>query len=536
MNLKGLKITKYLSKQLFELGSDNVSNDLLKGLEEFKKYSWNSFNKQEFFGLINSLNYLFEKEIFLNLNDEQLFIFNYTTDVTEMDIVTALKKDKKNIIIIDIEYKISNNNKEKIDAQLNERVSEHMIQLFPNQDYILIGMDDDGFYKAIHCRKNKIKVINKIQSLKRILDKYNSANNIETIFTQANDLSMINKLYNQIKDNTFKYYADTKVIYNDIMQKVESGNKVIICFAKPGVGKTILALKLFFENKDSKFLMMNQKFYYALNLEKYFEEKKCFYGSDTFVCQDLSQSITIIDEAQRLTKERLLLISKRSKCTILFGDLNQSFMESDLEITKKELKKYFEDNGLETYIKEINKSKRYNDTVEKALSFLTSRLDNVNDIEKIQDYSINICNSEKEFVDAYKNCSGEKKIFTTYRNKDNKVLTINNEEFYIAPKNEYGYSITNGNENYIGHTLHAISFDVENCFVYLNNVCLIKGKNKRQSYIIYKDKFDNFDNRDVNKTVNELNILFTRGKKSLTIFTNDLKLYLYLKSKIKKIL
>ena len=39
----------------------------------------------------------------------------------------------------------------------------------------------------------------------------------------------------------------------------------------------------------------------------------------------------------------------------------------------------------------------------------------------------------------------------------------------------------------------------------------------------------------ITKFLNELNILFTRGKKTLNIYTNDLEVYLYLNKKLKSI-
>ena len=103
----------------------------------------------------------------------------------------------------------------------------------------------------------------------------------------------------------------------------------------------------------------------------------------------------------------------------------------------------------------------------------------------------------------------------------------------MAERDFYQYSISVGYENYIGHTLHAISFDVENNFVYLKNV---KISNVHGKDILTKEGCNTKDEESITKFLNELNILFTRGKKSLNIYTSDFEVYLYLSRKLKEIL
>ena len=137
-----------------------------------------------------------------------------------------------------------------------------------------------------------------------------------------------------------------------------------------------------------------------------------------------------------------------------------------------------------------------------------------------------------EFLRAYHSCKDGKKMFTTYDYREERTIQIGEETFYMADKDFYTFSISAGYENYVGHTLHAISFDVEYNFVYLKNVSVISKKNMD---ILVKKGIDYNDEEIIKKFLNELNILFTRGKKSLNIYIDDLEAYLYLNKKLKGI-
>lgn len=65
---------------------------------------------------------LLNEGIFSNINDNQLFIFNYYTDVVEMDIATVLLDNEENNVVIDIEYKSGNVEAaiEKLDVQIEK--------------------------------------------------------------------------------------------------------------------------------------------------------------------------------------------------------------------------------------------------------------------------------------------------------------------------------------------------------------------------------------------------------------------------------
>ena len=532
MNLKGIKCTKKMVKKMNEIGVLNLKNTMLHGLDEFKRFTWSSFVKQEFAGLVSGLSYLFANSIFNELDDSQLFIFNYYTDVTEMDIVTVLKNVDNQNVIIDIEYKTEEEAKSKLDNQLLKRINDHMHQLFLNEKYLVIGLTEDGFYNAYYYDSEQLYFISDLAELKQATLSLCNNDYVETILTQANDLAGINSLYKSMEDGEFRYYEETKRTTEFILQKVNEGKKAIVCLSGPGTGKTVVAFKLFFENENTRFLIMNQKFYNSLGLIKYFKSGRCFFGTDAFLSQDLTDKIIIIDEVQRLSKELILEIVNKSKCTILFGDAGQAFLPTDLDLDHHKLISYLRENDIFVHSKELKRSKRYNDTVEKSLNFLTSRNSELDEKITLEDYSINIFYDVGEFLNDYHSCKNGKKMFTTYDYRDCLDLEIGNETFKMAERDFYAYAISTSHENYIGHTLHAISFDVENNYVYLENVCVLKRQGKD---VLCKNDGARKNEIDVNKFLNELTILFTRGKKSLNIYTNDFEVYLYLNRKLKMI-
>lgn len=532
MNLRGIKVTKRMYKRINEIGVSNIKSSTLQGLEEFKKFNWSGFVKQEFESLINCINDLEKNKVLSNISDSQLFIFNYYTDVTEMDIATVLSDREKNNIIVDIEYKSGPEAKEKLDSQLIKRIQDHMQQLFLNEKYVVITMSDKGFYRANYYNSEDNIDIASIDELRNLFDNFSNNSYVETILTQANNLAGIHNLYNKMETGEFKYYEETKRTTEFIMQKIDEGKKAVVCLSGPGTGKTVVAFKLFFENENTLFLILNQKFYNSLGLTKFFVSGRCFFGSDTFLSKDLSDKIIIIDEVQRLTKEKILEIIKASKGAIIFGDPGQAFMPNDLNLDGHKLVQYLRENDIYVHNKELKRSKRYNDSVEKTLNFLSSRVQSLKENIILEDYKINLYYDVNEFLDSYHSCKGGKKVFTTYDYRDNSSILVGDEIFYMADKDFYTFSISVGYENYIGHTLHAISFDVENNFIFLKNVCVIRKKGKD---ILAKEDVFSRSEEQITKFLNELNILFTRGKKSLNIYTNDLEVYLYLNKKLKQI-
>lgn len=532
MNVKGLKINKYMFKRLEEIGLDNIKSNLLTGMDEFHSFVWSSFNRPEFKDLIHCLNILNDEGVFDNIDDNQLFIFNYITDVTEMDIVTSLKDEDDQNVIIDIEYKTSVESKEKLDKQIKTRVEEHMSQLFLNQKYLIIAMDEDGFYKANYYDSNQNVEIIDVEVIKELISSFNQSDRVEAIFTQANNLAGIHLLYDDMEKGKFKYYEENKRATDYILEKINIGYKAILCLSGPGTGKTVVAYKLLFENPDAIMLMMNKKFYFSLGLQKYFRDGKCYFGTDTLRQHDYSDKILIIDECQRLSKNELLDIINKSKAAVIFGDLNQSFMPNDLNMDENELIEYLKENNVYSCKKQLKRSKRYNDSVDKALSYLSSKDNSLGKNIKLEDYEINLYNDEMQFLKKYQETISGKKMFTTYNNRSKNEIVIANEKFTMADSEFHTFAIVNGFDKYIGHSLHAISFDVENNFVYLDNIGIVSRRNKD---VLYRKDYPMVIESVINQTLNELNVLFTRGKKSLNIYVDDLEAYLYLNRKIKQI-
>lgn len=532
MNLKGIKVTKKMYKKISEIGVSNLKVSTLHGLDEFKKFTWSNFVKQEFSALINCMDFFEKNGLFCNVSDSQLFIFNYYTDVTEMDIATVLTDIDANNVILDIEYKSGEDAKDKLDVQIIKRIQDHMQQLFLNEKYIVVAMTDQGVYRANYYDSENNIAIDTIDELRRLFENLSDNSYVETVLTQANDLAGIHNLYKKMEIGEFKYYEETKRATEFILKKINEGIKAIVCLSSPGTGKTVVAFKLFFENENTMFLIMNQKFYNSLGLTKFFVSGRCFFGSNTFLEQNLSDKIVIIDEVQRLSKEKILEIINASKATILFGDSGQAFMPTDLELDGHKLVGYLKENGIYVHKKELRRSKRYNDSVEKALNFLSSRSTSLKEDITLEDYKINLFYDISDFLNSYHSCKGGKKIFTTYDHRNVSSMLIGNEIFYMADRKFYAFAISTGPENFLGHTLHAISFDVENNYIYLNNVYVASKKGK--DVLMKKDDESNNEEK-ITKFLNELNILFTRGKKTLNIYTNDLEVYLYLNKKLKSI-
>lgn len=532
MNLKGIKIDKKLYRKISLTGVSKLKNNLLYGLDEFKKFCWGGFTKEEFTALISSMDFLYDAGALEKISDNQLFIFNYYTDVAEMDIATVLKDSNENNIILDIEYKSGECSCTKLDEQLISRVTSHMQQLFLNEKYLIICMNDAGFYRMNYYDSCNSLDSTNIDDLLKLFNEFHSNTNVESILTQANNLAGIHKLYIDLENGKFKYYEDTKRTTELILKKIRDGKKAVVCLSNPGTGKTVAAFKLFFENEDMMFLIMNEKFYKALNLSKYFHTGRCFFGTDTFLSNDLSEKIVIIDEAQRLNEDKILEIIQKSKSTIIFGDVSQSFMPNDLCLDGNGLVDYLIKNGIFTHKKELKRSKRYADDVEIVLNYLVSKSFEPKEKIKIEDYKINIFYNCEDFLNEYNTCIGGKKMFTTFNNSSKEFITIGKQNFKMASRDFFDYAIANANEDYIGHTLHAISFDVENNFVYIPDICV---KIRAKKYVMTLNNIMVNDEKKITKFLNELNILFTRGKRSLNILVEDLETYLYLKSKLKKI-
>ena len=347
----------------------------------------------------------------------------------------------------------------------------------------------------------------------------------------------VNEAIYAIRKTSFQLNHNNEDIYNLLKSKIDK-YKVVICYGPAGSGKTILAMKLLQENPlRSRLLLLNKKFYYANQLDYDYPSEGIIYGSDAFLLSINEHSISIIDEAQRINYDTLLKIIKRSKTTFIFGDENQIFEKRYITFNSDELyKKLICEEALSVKKVEVKCCKRYSNEASSALNFLTKPGNEKPERAKLlNDYQINIFCDETKFLEKYDSVEGLKKMYTPFTCLSSYTffIEIGGKRFSRYPTDCNNFSLIE-DENLIyffGTTYDAISFDVDHCFVYLTRVHIINEKTDKDSECIYyKNEFDSEENLKI--FLNDLHILFTRGKKSLNIYVDDAQVYLYLKNKI----
>lgn len=534
MNIRGLVLEKELIESLYN-SKTKLTIDLLKSLDVFDAYNWSRFKKEEFNHALDSLIMLFEK---FSFNDKQKFILFYETDVTEMDVVTVIEIDKEPIFI-DVEIKNDENEEEmniKIKEQLLKREESFFPQLFKDSKYIELGIVNNKISLIKFNNKESIYEITE-DILKSMLLEGDIYSEYESFLYQVNNLSSIISISSQIKDGTFKFYKDTQSIAENFLDKINNKPeyKGIVCYGNAGTGKSVLALKLFYEIPNSKILILNPKFYFCLNMSTYWKDGRASYKVDEMLNKITSEDILIVDEAQRLEEKQIIDLTTACKKIIFFGDEKQSFKLNENIMDANQMKKFLDKLNLgKIHKKQLNISKRYSDKVSSLISNLTAL--HPSDVNSVKDFEVNLFYSEKEFEEKFNIIPGLKKIYIPITQQKTGNIIINHNNYEVADFRENGFSLETAFENKVGHTLHALSFDVDHSFVFLSNVHLIKLKNansSRTNYgIYYQDKYDDMTN--VIKFMNELNILFSRGRKSLNIYVDDILVYLFLKGRLPK--
>ena len=528
MNVKGLKMNRPLINLLASKGE---SIQVFKGIESFNNYVWTGFDKREFFCLIDAYRYLENIGLFSNLNDENVFIFNYSTDVTEMDIVTVLS-DENGPIFIDIEVKNSEDLRvnDTMSIQINKRIKDHLPQLIKNNRFLVIGVVNNNFHTAHYYDGKQINNINDFAKLKEIILAMSQFNNVEEYLTKFSDMASISKVCSDIKKGEYKFFEETNKIYELFVSKINTNNAFVI-YGNAGTGKSVLALRLFFGIENTKLLLMNSKLYYALELggNLYTTERTTF-NTKNFINSLNENTIAIVDECQRLSLEDIETIVSKAKITFLFGDNKQAFVTGNTLLSCDDLTKHLKSKGYIVSKKNLKKSRRYSDEVNKSLSFLTSKSMRIKEKTLLNNYAVNIYFEEKKFIDKYETCDGVKKLYSPTFDVDSNI-EIGGKVFNRASKREDKFSLWSGGDNYYGTTYHALSFDVDHCFVYLPETIITSYKGKNFLFTTKKEK----NSEDIDLYLNELNILFTRGKKSLNILVKDIETYLYLNEKILKI-
>lgn len=534
MNVKGLKFNKKLIHLLYDsIDSINVNN--LHGIDAFNAFSWKGFKKEELKNLINLFVYLDNNDFFKNFDDDKTYIFNYSTDVTEIDIVTIAEKDN-NPILIDIELK--NGDEEdlipKMQEQLRKRKNTHLPQLIKKNSYFVIGFVNEKYVYGYYYNGVKISEIEDFEKAKLVINGFSEYKNVEDYLMQTSNLASIAKICDDIKNGRYNFYEDTNKLYLKLIDKIGKEDAFII-YGHAGTGKSVLALRLFFENENTKILIVNSKLYNALNFNhKYYFERRATFNTNYFLDFIDNDTISIVDECQRIPIEVMVKIIKKSKMTYLFGDNRQAFYNNSTLLKAKELEKELKNTyGFKVSSKEITKTRRYSDVVDKALSFLTIKDPKPKDIKLPNDYQIKLFYDEKKFLEYYKSLDGIKKIYVPVNQANVDEIGIDGIIFKKANYRDDSFSIWADSLNYYGTTYHALSFDIDHCFIFLNNIHMINLGKKQVMF--YRDSYDKDHIDEIDLFLNELNVLFTRGKKSLNIYVDDIEAYLYLNSLLLKL-
>lgn len=520
-------------------------------LEEIQKFDTinnknSKIKKKEFINIINAFEDMIYQEIFKEVDDTQEFIINLVNNVSEFDAITILDSLKGNLVV-DIEVKRGETlleieeTKQKLSIQLKQKVNNHLNQMFVKENKLVIGYINNKFYKAFYFESgNSLEEFFSISELKKKLDslQIRKLDLIVDRIINANNLDKINDIYTKLESGDFKLYDQCTKKVNEIKKHILENKKVIICLAKAGYGKTVLALKIFFdtrENPNYKLLVLNEKFYKSFNMKKYFVTKKAFYGTDALISNITSNDYVIIDETQRLTKEQLKVIVEKSKCVIFFGDTSQAFRSND-DFYKEEIFINEIEKLTYNYVRvKIRKPNRYDTSSDKAIRYMTTHINSTDEIEKLDKFDIKIFNNQKLFLKSYLENNENKKIFTLFDfGVKNSLIVLKDDSeklhvFDLANRDDSTYAI-NSSDDIVGHSLHAVSFDVDHCYVILNDLTF----NNRYdlpvpSCLNVEDEVSRI------KYTNELNILFSRGKKSLTILIADLKSYLWFNKRKKDI-
>lgn len=533
MNSKGLKLNKLLAKRIYEK-FDSISNSTFRGMDVFNSFSWKSFSREEFKNILSLFNALLDDGFFLTIDDNHPFIFNYSNEITEMDIATVLSFEGKQVFL-DFETKNDEDFdlvRTKVNIQVENRIKNYMPQLLKNNSYVIAGFANNVFIRGCYFDgKEKHDLLNK-DNLFKLLSHFKQSSGCEDFLAQLSSMASIAKVCRDIQEGNYKYYEDTNRVYSSISSKIEFQNACLV-YGNAGTGKSILALKLFFERSDTKILLLNSKLYFALGLDSYYGSSRATFKTEFFLNNIDENTVSIVDECQRMPIEKIVEIIKKSKFTFLFGDNKQAFMaKSTLADCKKLTRQLIDDYGLNVSYKIIKRPRRYSDEVDKALSMLTAINPNINDCKLPQDYNISLFYDEKSFLQSYEKTDGVKKMYSPLYGSDYRI-DIGGTIFEKALYNNDSFSLSNYDKYCYGTTYHALSFDVDHCFVILKHTILIQKDKKRVLYRGRNAEEATYD--EIQLYLNELNVLFTRGRKSLNICVNNIETYLYFNSIINKL-
>ncbi len=542
MDIKGAIINLSTFRSLYKIIDNfDYSSGFLKGVDGFNLNPLDKF-KEEFSDVVKAIEQL-DAHIFKKheLQSKHEFVVHFENDVAEMDCVTFLNINNAPFFV-DIEVK-NTEHFEQLDDQFENRETDTLPQLNLSENYLLIGFLNGKHKKSILKHGSKRIVIEKINDLVNALQHLNNEI-IDTrlLLKDVEGILKIQDVKNKIVANDFKYYSATRDAINSIVDNIKNGKKIIIVHGNAGCGKTVIALSLFFKYQDVKLLVINKNLYNVLSLSRYYRNNTCFFGTNSFINAISTKDVAIIDECQRLSCSDIKEISSRAKCVVLLGDSNQAFTRSDVLLDENELKNsLIESYGFcdsEIVTKKIKKTARYNSKVNQLLEILHNGLpinSCTNSIkEKVGDeFAIDITMSSTSFMDKYNSLSSSSRIYTPFFHDMPTSIKVGGTVFNVAGKDDGSFSVSNYYSNFIGNTFHAISFDVDNSFVILARVGLCR---RNEMFFFYDRNCDpnSLSEEELLKFSNQINILFTRGRKSLHILTDDFYVYSYLNYKIKR--
>lgn len=137
---------------------------------------------------------------FASLPDDYLFVFNFSNDVTEMDIATLLKTSDQKDVFLDIEVKNGDEAVvgEKLDNQLTKRNKYQLAEFLQKDKYILIGVLNDKFRKAYYFNGVELETIENTKRLSDLINSLHQAKDIDSILYQKSNIGFLQNIWKEI--------------------------------------------------------------------------------------------------------------------------------------------------------------------------------------------------------------------------------------------------------------------------------------------------------------------------------------------------
>ena len=151
--MKGIILNYKTIKQIYEYNPEKLTLDEINKLSKFEEKRV-KINKKEFVQIIKVLGKLINNGTFENLDESQMFIINLNNSIAEFDILTVLKNKDVNVIL-NIEVKeckeesCKNDIESKLEKQLQNRIEDHLQQMFIEDTYMVLGYINEEFYRCL---------------------------------------------------------------------------------------------------------------------------------------------------------------------------------------------------------------------------------------------------------------------------------------------------------------------------------------------------------------------------------------------------